>query len=154
VHALVAGDGPCRPAARALATELGVADRVHWLGRVDHAGKLRLLAASDAFAFPSTENTEAFGIAQLEAMAAGVPVVASDLPTGVTEVAMHGRTAVLAPPGDPPALAAGLIRLLADRALARRLARRARSRVARDYALAAAARRVEAVLLAAAGPNG
>lgn len=121
VHALVAGDGPQRAACAAQASALGISDRVHFLGAVTLAEKRRLLAAIDMFAFPSTEITEAFGISLLEAMMAGVPVVASDLPTGVTDLAIDGRTALLAEPGDPDDLARKLGRLLADPALGRAL---------------------------------
>ncbi len=74
VHALIGGGGPLLPSLKEMAAQLGVADRAHFVGHLTTAEKKRLLAASDVFAFPSTEVTEAFGIAQLEAMAAGVPV--------------------------------------------------------------------------------
>lgn len=157
VHAVLAGDGPFREPAQRLARELGIADRVHFPGALDHAEKLRLLAASDVFAFPSTDRTEAFGIAQLEAMALGVPVVATDLPTGVTDVAVHGRTALVVPPNDPDALARALARLLADHDLAARLAGNAReallSRFRSDLTVVQAAAIIEEALHSARSPG-
>ncbi|EIZ81190.1 putative glycosyltransferase [Novosphingobium sp. Rr 2-17] len=122
VHAFIAGDGPERAPSEALAQRLGIADRVHFFGGVTHEKKLEILAAIDVFAFPSTENTEAFGISQLEAMVVGVPVVASNLPTGVTDLAVDGETALLVEPGNVESLKEGLVRMLARPDMARRLA--------------------------------
>lgn len=129
VHALIGGDGPYRASAESLARDLGVADRAHFLGPISGWPKLRMLASLDAFVFPSTEITETFGIVQLEAMAMGVPVIASDLPTGVTDVSVHGETAILVKPGDVEALASAVRTLFADRSLAARLAESARTAV-------------------------
>lgn len=133
VHAAIAGDGPYRREAETLAQTLGIADRVHFLGEVSHAEKLRLLAAIDVFAFPSTEITEAFGISQLEAMLLGAAVAGSELPTGVTDIAVDGETALTATPGDEAGFAAILQRLLEDRALRATLADKARQHVLDNF---------------------
>lgn len=125
VHCFIAGGGPYKEAAIAQATDLGLTDRVHFLGYLSEAEKRRLLVASDVFAFPSTEVTEAFGISQLEAMAARIPVVASDLPTGVTDVAIHEETALLAAPHDRAGLKRCISRLLDDKEFAKGLTERA-----------------------------
>jgi glycosyltransferase involved in cell wall biosynthesis len=75
--------------------------------------------AADALAFPSLK--EGWGLAILEAMAAGLPVVATDIPV-FREYLMPGRDALLVPPGDPAALAAAMTELVADDARGRRLA--------------------------------
>lgn len=129
VHAFIAGAGPYGAPARELAKTLGVEDRAHFLGEVSEPEKLRLLAASDAFVLPSVEVTEAFGISQLEAMAVGLPVIASDLPTGVTDVTADGVSGLLCSPGDPASLGAAIQRLVSDNGLRRRLARGAQARV-------------------------
>lgn len=129
VHAIVAGEGSESDAAKTLARDLGIGSRVHFIGRISHDEKLGLLATIDVFAFPSTEITEAFGIAQLEAMAVGAPVVASNLPTGVSDISIDRQTALTVPPGDPQALAGALGTMIADRALAAHLAERARTHV-------------------------
>jgi glycosyltransferase involved in cell wall biosynthesis len=133
-HVVIAGDGPYRGAAELLAVEIGVANRVSFLGTVTDIGKkIELLAAADVFAFPSTEITETFGISQLEAMAVGTPVVASDLPTGVTDVAISEQTALIAPPGDPIQLAERIRRILSDEQLAARLAAAAQKHVRQNF---------------------
>lgn len=121
VHAFVAGDGEERQSTEQLSRDLGLTDRVHFLGKIDEASKLRLLAAIDVFAFPSTEITEAFGVSQMEAMLCGVPVVATDLPTGVTDVAIHNETALLAIPGNHESLRSMIAGILDERDLATRL---------------------------------
>lgn len=156
VHALVGGDGPYRQEAENKAKELGIADRVHFLGRLHHRDKLKLLVALDVFVFPSTEITEAFGISQMEAMLCGVPVVASDLPTGVTDVSIDGHTALLAPPGDSDGLAGQVQRLIEDRALAERLAETGRRHVLTNMTYDSVSQRTLAIFEAAmlAEPDG
>ncbi|HEY8927454.1 MAG TPA: N-acetyl-alpha-D-glucosaminyl L-malate synthase BshA [Polyangia bacterium] len=118
------GDGPDRAAVEALAAELGVRDRVQLLGeRVDLPSLLR---ASDLFLLPS--ETESFGLAALEAMACGLPVVASDV-GGLPEVVVHGETGFLAPVGDVAAMARHVARLLGDECERARFGAAARARV-------------------------
>jgi glycosyltransferase involved in cell wall biosynthesis len=106
VRAVFAGDGDLRPGLEARAREAGVADRVHFLGvRSDVPDLMR---GADIVALPSLH--EGFGLVLAEAMASGLPVVASD--TGpVPEIVEHGRTGILFPPGDSRALSAALGRL-------------------------------------------
>jgi N-acetyl-alpha-D-glucosaminyl L-malate synthase BshA len=106
---LMIGDGPDRAAAETLARELGIWERVHWLGIIDDTAPL--LASSDLFLLPS-EN-ESFGLAALEAMACGLPVIAT-ASGGMPEVIVDGETGYLAPVGDIDALAEGTRRLLED----------------------------------------
>lgn len=129
LHAAIAGDGPYRRQAEDLSRRLGVADRIHFLGGVDHRMKVKMLSVLDAFLFPSTEITEAFGVSQLEAMMCGAPVIASNLPTGVTDVAIDGQTALLCKPSDPVDLALQIERMLGDRPFAQRLSRQAKAHV-------------------------
>lgn len=133
VHAAIAGNGPYREEAEALAASLGIADRVHFLGEISHAEKLRLLAGIDVFAFPSTEITEAFGISQLEAMLLGAAVAGSELPTGVTDIAVNDVTALTATPGDEVGFAEVMRRLLEDDVLRETLARNARQHVLDNF---------------------
>src|SRR5262249_22381799 len=88
-HAVVVADGHMRAEYEAAARAAGVADRVTFAGRVDDADLPALEQQASAFAFPSTDKSEAFGIAALEAMASGVPVVASALPGVRTIVRPH-----------------------------------------------------------------
>jgi N-acetyl-alpha-D-glucosaminyl L-malate synthase BshA len=106
---VLVGDGPERPAVEGLAAELGIADRVRWLGPLAHFAEL--LARADLFLLPS--ESESFGLAALEALACGVPVLASAV-GGVPEVVRHGTTGWLVPPSDPAALADAALELLDD----------------------------------------
>jgi glycosyltransferase involved in cell wall biosynthesis len=121
---LLAGDGPDRERLEARTAELGAAGRVRFLGR--RADVPQLLAACDVFALPSLY--EGSSLAVLEAMAAGIPIVSSAI-GGTEELIDDGRSGLLVPPGDAPALAAALRRLLGDPKLREDLAARARERV-------------------------
>ncbi len=110
VHLVVAGDGELRPEFERLAAERGLSDRVHFLGRVPHAELPDVLRAADLFLL-TTEPPESFGIVLIEAMACGLPVLASDYP-GVRAVVDPGQNGLLAPPGDPGAVAARLRELV------------------------------------------
>ena len=124
------GDGPDRAAAEALAAQLGLGDRVRFLGeRIDLPSVLR---ASDLFLLPS--ETESFGLAALEAMACGLPVVASDV-GGLPEVVAHGETGLLAPVGDVAAMARHVARLLGDEGQRARFGAAARERVEAHFRL-------------------
>jgi rhamnosyl/mannosyltransferase len=115
---LVIGDGPWRE--RLVDLAAGTAS-VRFAGALPEEEALAHLHAADLFVLPSTFRSEAFGIAQLKAMACGLPVVSSDLP-GVAWLNRDGETGLTVPPGDAAALAAALDRLLADDALRARLA--------------------------------
>ena len=108
---LLVGDGPERLAVARLARELGVDDHVAQLGAKTGGELARLLAQADLFLLPS--ETESFGLAALESLACGVPVIASDV-GGLPEVIRHGETGLLVPPGDPQALATAARGLLLD----------------------------------------
>lgn len=124
---VLAGEGPERESLEALAAQLGISERVRFLGRREDVPQL--LAACDVFALPSLY--EGSSLAVLEAMAVGVPVVSSAI-GGTDELIEDGESGLLVPPGDAAALAAALRRVLGDGELRRRLAARARERVERD----------------------
>jgi glycosyltransferase involved in cell wall biosynthesis len=136
----VAGEGPERAALERAVKSEGVSDRFHLLGhRTDIP---ELLAASDVFVLPSL--FEGLPVSVLEAMAARTPVVASDVP-GTREAVIDHVTGTLVAPADPMALAAGIRRVLIDRALAGRLAANGRARVTEHFSADAMARGVERV---------
>jgi len=144
---VVAGDGVERRALEARAGALGVASRVHFVGWTDRKGVARLLSHAHAFAFPS--RGEAFGIALLEAMAAGVPAVAAAA-GGIPEFARNDQNALLVPADDPPALARALVRLSKDHELRARL-RSGGRRTASQLSWSSIARRYECVYFGASG---
>jgi glycosyltransferase involved in cell wall biosynthesis len=148
---VLAGEGPRRAALQELAAELGIADRVLFLGhRTDIP---ELLAASDVFALPSLY--EGSSLAVLEAMAAGRAVVSSAI-GGTDELLTDGEDGLLVAPGDSPALAAALRRLLGDGELRAELGRAARARAERDFSRGAMEGRVTAIYrrLLGGGPAG
>lgn len=112
---LVAGDGPERAALERAVAQRGLAGRVRFVGRADRPTAAALFRGATAFVLPSRH--EPFGIVNLEAMAAGRPVVATAV-GGVPEVVADGVTGVLVPPEDPEALAGALARVAADPAAA------------------------------------
>ncbi len=142
-HALIVGQGPAREALEAEAQALGVADRVTLLGHVPDTRPY--YHAARVFALPSHRRSEAFGIVQLEAMAAGIPVVNANIPSGVPGVSVHGLTGETVTAADPVALAAALNRLLDDPALAARLGAAGRRRVQERYSLDGMTKRTLAV---------
>lgn len=111
-HLVVAGDGENAAELRRLASALGMADRVHWLGWRSDAAEL--MAAFDLLLVPSL--WEGFGLVLLEAMARRLPVIASRV-GAIPEVVAHGETGILIAPRDVDALAQAISRLLDDRAL-------------------------------------
>ncbi len=123
---VMVGDGPDRPRAQALADALGVADDVLFLGK--HTPVEELLACADLFLLPS--ESESFGLAALEAMACGTPVVATRV-GGVPEVVVDGETGFLHDLDDTEGMAASACRLLGDDGLWSRFSE-AGQRVARE----------------------
>jgi rhamnosyl/mannosyltransferase len=125
---LITGDGPLDGQLRAQAAALGLGDRVKFLGRLADEELPAYYQASDAFVLPSIARTEAFGLVQVEAMAAGLPVVSTRLPTGVPWVNQDGVSGMVVTPDDAGALGAALRRLGGDDVLRRRLSEGARAR--------------------------
>ena len=138
---VVVGDGPWRQRVERLVDASVPAERAHVQGFVEHERVPSVLASLDVLVLPSAY--EELGSVLVEAMAAGVTVVASDV-GGIPEVVVDGETGLLVPPGDVAALAAALGRLTADEPLRVRLGANARVR-AREYTWPSLARRVLAV---------
>jgi rhamnosyl/mannosyltransferase len=112
---LLIGEGPLRNYLEAVARECGISGRVFFMGKIDNAQITNYLAAADVFSMPSISRAESFGIVQLEAMAAGVPVINTSIDSGVPEVSLDGITGITVPPADTHALAHALTTLLTDR---------------------------------------
>lgn len=126
---VIAGDGPQRAELQARIDRLGVGDRVTLAGRVPHDELQVLYRDATLFCLPSVERSEAFGVVLLEALCAGLPVVACEIPgSGVPWVNQHGVTGFNVPVRDARALAAACSELLSDPELRLRQAEAARSR--------------------------
>lgn len=130
---LVAGDGERRSALEQRARDRKVEDRTQFLGYVSDDKLASLYRAADLFVLPSVEPSEAFGIVQLEAMARGLPVINTSLPTGVPWVSQDGETGLTVPPRDPSALADAINELLEDDTRRQEYGRQARKRVERKF---------------------
>jgi glycosyltransferase involved in cell wall biosynthesis len=128
---LIIGDGPCRPGLEQLAAELGLADRVRFLGQLPNPEAVARAAACDLFVMPGVE--EPFGVAFVEAMAAGLPAIGSRGEGGPEDIAAAGPGMILVAPDDPVALAAVLDQLSGDRAELARLGAAARETVAANF---------------------
>lgn len=133
VAAVLAGDGPLRAPLEALARDLGVAERVFFLGAADDGTVAAWYGACDLFVLPSVTRAEAFGLVQLEAMARGKPVISTRLATGVPWVNVDGESGLTVAPGDVAALSEALRRLAGDAELRRRLGDGARARFEREF---------------------
>jgi D-inositol-3-phosphate glycosyltransferase len=123
-------DDPEARRLRALAESLGVGDRVRLLGRVDRGDLPAVIRSADAVV--SVPWYEPFGIVPLEAMACGVPVVASAV-GGLIDTVVHGMTGLHVPPRRPDRLAAALRELLGDNQLRQRLGANGVERARRSY---------------------
>ena len=128
VRVVIGGSGPLESELRSQAVALGVADAIVWPGHV--LDMPRFLSALDVFVSPAT--TEAFGIALIEAAAAGVPTIATRV-GGVPEVILDGETGLLVAPHDPTGLAQAIVGLLDDRHTAIKLAEHARRRAIMEF---------------------
>jgi glycosyltransferase involved in cell wall biosynthesis len=110
---LLAGEGYRREALERLVRDLGLSDRVVFLGRLPADDVPAFMRGLTIFAMPSVDDSESFGVAALEAAACGLPVVSTTV-GGVSEVVRDGATGLLVPPRDAGALADALGRLLSD----------------------------------------
>ena len=125
---VLVGDGPEREATERLAEELGVSDRVMFLGDQEYIADV--LPAADVFLLPSQH--ESFGLSALEAMSCGVPVVGSRI-GGLPEVIVHEETGFLCDPNDVACMKAIVLGLLKNDALRRDIGRAARTRAERQF---------------------
>jgi glycosyltransferase involved in cell wall biosynthesis len=134
VMVLIGGDGELLEPLRRQVTDQGLQHKVRLIGHVPDHTLAAHFAACDVFCMPSTLRAEAYGVAIVEAMASGKPVVATDIGgSGVPWVNVHRRTGLNVPVGDPDALAAGLCTLLADDGLRRHYGGAALQRFAREF---------------------
>jgi glycosyltransferase involved in cell wall biosynthesis/ABC-type polysaccharide/polyol phosphate export permease len=132
----IVGEGCERPRLEQLIQRLGVGDRVRLLGSVADSELAKLMNLADVFVMPSVTTAETFGLAQLEAMAAGRPIINTSLDTAVPHVARHGIEAITVPPGDPEKLAEAIETLIRDPERRERMGRAARQRATTKFSIA------------------
>ena len=128
---VIAGDGPETPRLKALSSECGAL--VSFPGPLSHEDLVAHLHACAVFVFPSIARSEAFGLSILEAHAAGTPVVATRLGSGVEYANLHNQTGLNVAPGNPEALADAVNALLSNEERRERLGAYARDRVIKKF---------------------
>ena len=126
----IIGDGSRRPHLERLSRKLGLGDSVIFAGAVGQNEIPSLYMEADIFCVPSLG--EGGPVVAMEAMAVGLPIVASNT-GGIPELVEHGVTGLLVPPGHPRALADGIERLIRDRALRRRLGAAGREKISHEF---------------------
>ncbi|WP_246731528.1 glycosyltransferase [Methylocapsa sp. S129] len=135
-----------------LAAELGVQDRIRLLGAVSDEHLVRLLHLAEVFVLPSVTDAETFGLAQLEAMAAGCAIVNTALNTAVPMVARHGIEAYTVPPRDPVALADAVTALLGDSETRQRFGEAGQQRAAACFSSQMFKSKIEDIYFESASP--
>ena len=146
---VIVGDGPMGESLRAQVARLGLGGRVHFAGAVSDEELHDHLAAAGVGILPSSDAAEAFGLAMVEYMASGLPVVSTELGTGTSFVYQDGVTGLVVRAGDPAAVAEGLGRLLASREQRERMGQAGRARVREHFTTAAMMRGMDALYAAA-----
>ena len=132
---VIVGDGPMEAPLRSQVRELRIGDKVVFTGAITD-DELRVhLGAAAIGVLPSTHPSEAFGLSMVEYLAAGLPVVCTELGTGTTFVNEDGVTGVVVPPRDPAALAKGLTSLLEDDELRAKFGAAGRKRAAALFSM-------------------
>jgi glycosyltransferase involved in cell wall biosynthesis/ABC-type polysaccharide/polyol phosphate export permease len=143
----IVGEGRERARLEALIRELGVGDRVRLLGSLPDSELVKLMYIADVFVLPSVTSAETFGLVQLEAMAAGRPIINTSLETAVPHVARHGIEAVTVPPGDHEKLADAIDMLIRDPERRQRMGLAARRRAMTKFSTTLFRQAVEAIYL-------
>ncbi|MEO6293118.1 MAG: glycosyltransferase [Burkholderiaceae bacterium] len=134
---ILGGDGPLRQNLQDQAAQLGISSKVTFTGSIPEAALAAYFHACDLFCLPSVEQSEAFGLVQLEAMACAKPVICTQLNNGVNVLNVHGETGFAVPVRDSIALAGRINQLINDPTLRRQLGEQARSRALNVYSLPA-----------------
>jgi glycosyltransferase involved in cell wall biosynthesis len=133
---VVIGEGPLRESLLSLAAGVGAEHKIHFLsGDLSDADMVAYYHACDVFVLPSIENSEAFGIVQLEAMACGKPVVNTNLPTGVPYVSLDNETGYTVPIKDTEALSQAINAILLNNETRRKFGANALKRVNAEFTM-------------------
>ena len=134
---ILGGDGPLKSKLQQQAERQGISHKVTFAGSIPDAKLAAYFNACDVFCLPSVEQSEAFGLVQLEAMACGKPVVCTQLNNGVNVVNQVGITGLAVPVRDPAALAKALSMLLNDDVLRLKMGQQAKEHAIAGYSLSA-----------------
>ena len=130
---LIAGSGPLRREWEALTQSLNLQDKIEFVGFIPDDDLAGFYASGDIFVLPANSRAEAFGIVSMEAMAAGLPVITTEVGSGTSYVVQDGQTGLVVPPGDPSALAAAAQTLIEDPELLERMGMAGRLRAQSEF---------------------
>lgn len=144
---VIAGIGPMETELRAQVARLGLNERVIFAGEVSEADLPGYYAGADIFVLPSCERSEAFGVVQLEAMAAARPVISTELGTGTSYANRHNETGLVVPPANSGALAQAINNLLGDKEKRETLGKRGQERVRAEFGLKKMSDRMEEIYI-------
>ena len=145
VRLLVGGDGPRRGAWEQLSQELGVADKVQFVGDLSEADLPNFYASGDLFVLPANSRAEAFGKVLQEAMAAGLPCLTTELGTGTSFVVQDGVTGRVVPAQQPAVLAAAIQQLASQPELCQQMGRAGQARARQAFSMAQMVEKVQGV---------
>lgn len=132
---LLIGTGPLNDNLKTCIRQCGVENKVRMLGKISDAEITSFYHAASLLVMPSVTRAEAFGLVQAEAMACGLPVVNTSIPSGVPDVSVHLQTGLTVAPENPDALAHAINKLLDDDALRTRFGAAAREAARNNYSL-------------------
>jgi len=132
VHAFLGGDGPTLEEHKRTASQLGIANRVHFFGHLDDQDKVPVFYAGDIFVLPSTARSESFGIVQVEAQLCRKPIIVSEV-GGAPEVTKNGETGIVVPPGKVDEMSKAIERLIQDKFLRDKLGEAGYYRAKENY---------------------
>ncbi|MBE2222740.1 MAG: glycosyltransferase [Anaerolineae bacterium] len=142
---LIAGDGPERTNWEQLSMELGLQQRIQFLGDITDADLPAFYASGDIFVLPANSRAEAFGLVLQEAMASGLPCVTSELGTGTSWLVQDGISGFVVPPQQPQALAAALNQLANNPALRTQMGQAGQARAKKEFGLQTMLQKIEQV---------
>ena len=132
-HLIIGGDGPLRNELENLVRRSGLTSKVTFAGNIPTEELRKYYQAADLFVLPSTDTSEAFGMVMLEAHASGIPVISTDLPTGVVFVNQHNKTGLCVRAQDSIALAVGFQMLLNNPILRSEMGAFAKKRAGEEF---------------------
>ncbi len=131
----VIGGGELDKTLKNRVAELGIEDKIHFMGRLPQRELFAAFSNCDVFVLPSVKRSEAFGLVQLEAMVYGKPVINTSLDTAVPEVSLHGETGLTVEPGNVDRLADAIQTLVDDKELRKKYGAQAKKRCKEEYSL-------------------
>ncbi len=139
----IVGEGPERVSLEALAINLRITERVHFMGEVDNVNLSKAYQKAHLFVLPANARSEAFGTVLLEAMASGLPCITTEVGTGTSWVVQDGLTGMVVPPRDPKLLAEAILPLLKDPSLRQKMGQAGRERVISEFSHSLMIQRIE-----------